>query len=241
MIHALIGHVMTMSCAGMNATESKNGTCIVQAYDNYPNGRYEETLFCTFSNCDIAVSAQNTIDYHCTTSACNCSSYATKCSNVVVQHVVKNMKGKAHVHCIGSDCTITQQEFPGEIAALCSGAECLTSYRPPPTPPTPSMLYVYVTVGVGGGILLFCLSVLTVSVLVSCMQDRALYREYKSMHGETHGAKIELRRLNYMMDVMEHGKRVRRKFLTDINHTVQPGSVTAIMGPSGAGKTTLRM
>lgn len=59
------------------------------------------------------------------------------------------------------------------------------------------------------------------------------------MKDDSHGAKIEVRNLDYTMKVMDKGKRIRKKFLIDINHTIQPGTVTAIMGPSGAGKTTL--
>lgn len=236
MIHALIGNVMMMQCGGMNATESKNGTCTMQVFDNYPNGKYDETLFCNFYNCDIQVSALNTIDYHCSASSCNCSTYAAKCHNPVVEFVVKNMKGKASVHCVGANCIITQAEFPGEIGSICQGAECLANYRPPPIPPPESHLLAYISAGVSGGIILFCILVIASSVIVSCLQDKALNREYHSMRGETHGAKIEVKNLNYTMNVMEKGKRVRRKFLTDINHTILPGSVTAIMGPSGAGK-----
>jgi len=253
----LIGNVAMMKCGGMNATESRNGSCTMQIFDNYPDGKLVESLFCSFGNCDIQLAPNGAINYHCAYSKCNCSQFSPKCNNPYVSFVVKNMKGRAAVNCQGSgstDCTITQQEFPGVIAAFCQGAECLPSYRPPPIPPKEKKTMLYVTLGVGSAILSLCTAVIIISIIVSHYQTKCLNREYYEMmnnqnnqnsassrsHSIIMGAKIQVSHLNYEMKVMENGnKRIRRKFLTDINHVIQPGSVTAIMGPSGAGKTTL--
>jgi ABC-type multidrug transport system ATPase subunit len=239
MMYPLIGNMTMLRCGGMNATQLRNGTCLMQVFDNYPNGLYTETLFCTFFNCDIRVAPGNQIEYHCSRSACNCSEYAVKCHNPFVAYVVQNMKGSAAVMCKGNRCVITQENFPGEINANCGGSECLANYIPPPVPPPENYTLVYVTIGVGGIIFTILGIILITSIIVSCFQDHSLKKEYHLMKGVAHGAKIEVRNLNYSMKIMENGKRIRKKFLVDINHTILPGSVTAIMGPSGAGKTTL--
>lgn len=66
-----------------------------------------------------------------------------------------------------------------------------------------------------------------------------LYLTFFSSKHENLGASIEFRNLTYKLKVKEQGRTVNKTFLNNISHSIQPGSVVAILGPSGAGKTTL--
>jgi ABC-type multidrug transport system ATPase subunit/ABC-type multidrug transport system permease subunit len=238
----LIGNITSLRCGGMNSTLSKNGTCIVQFFDGYPVGPLQESIYCTFSDCSLSIPSAGQIEYNCLHTHCNCSSQSSKCANPFVKYVVSNMKTWAKVQCdnpAGNNCVVKQAQFPGEIAARCKGSECLQSYRPPPPAPPEDRTMLYVGIGIGCGILVIVVITIIITIIGSCYQTVELNKEYSMMKDNSHGAKIEVRNLNYTMKVMHKGKRIRKKLLLDINHTIQPGTVTAIMGPSGAGKTTL--
>jgi hypothetical protein len=234
--YQLVGNMTELSCYNMDNTTRSNGTCTFQAFGNYPYGHITENFFCTFDQCKITIPSVTAIDYTCATTHCKCGPH---CPNAFMDYVVTHLIGKAQISCNGDKCIIVQGNGDFRVESRCFGGECLPSYIPPP-PPAPMSRSLFLFTVISSSVLVAAaLVILIVSGIHSKKTTIALTKEYTEMKNEALGAKVEVKSLVYTMNVMHDGKRTKRKILDNINHTFQPGTVTAIMGASGAGKTTV--
>ncbi|KAL5504214.1 ADP1 [Sanghuangporus vaninii] len=235
---------VTFSC------DQDKATCLFQFWVNRV-----ESFYCGLDTCTSKVdrtSGTRTTSYDCQNINCSCIPGRFICgedgSLDITEFLATEIKGPAKYTCKeGTGCRFEEpgmndliDMFFGDnfIALTCNSGECLhysqvPGYKSPQTPPPPSSTR-FVALSVAGAIL-FVLSAFLLFWYLG--RDRKHLGEinlpeneaYKLMN-EHVPASLHFSDISYTLG--------SRTILSDITGCVKPGQVMAIMGASGAGKTT---
>ncbi|KAL0490331.1 ATP-binding cassette, subfamily G protein [Acrasis kona] len=229
----IIGNYTQILCTDvypLNGSKVPQGFCELQMFDD--PGLFE-TAYCKLSHCHVRWGSANDVTYKCTNTSCTCSHINPKCDDPLVSSILAGMLTDGQVTCDISTkrCVLTQTELPGTIFMECLGAECIDSPLPPIVPDKPPLFYFYLFIGLASATALLMFITLLTCTVLSIHQSYIIKKEELLYRDENKGASLDILDLTYTMN--------NTKILNDINYSIRPGSVVAIMGPSGAGKTTL--
>jgi len=182
---------------------------------------------CTFDDCSKSIdTTSNSEVVTCSKTSCHCSSWC----GIVVAGIIKKMKGAAIFSCSISDgtCGLHQDQLPLAINLRCTAASC---QQGPYVPPTPEFSNLAIGLMVAGGVGLLA-SIIGTSIFIYTIMQKRERRRLGQYHGVNEDILLTLSWHNIECKI---GKR---KVLHDVSGIAHPGHITAILGPSGAGKTT---
>jgi len=210
-----------------NASDHNGGYGILTVYVRSTGAPF---LFnCTFSDCDLSISSdEKTETITCETSSCHCSSWC----NAIVNGIISRMKGTATFQCdVGSgNCTIVQQNMPLTIEVVCQAGGCQQGPYVPPPPRFTTWEMVGIFAGGALGV-----AVIFGSFAISCtLFHRSKRRHYQLLGHHATLASLSWQNLHCQIKVGSKDRII----LNGVSGTALPGQITAIIGPSGAGKTT---
>lgn len=213
----------------------ENGHGVISVF-RYPNGA--DFIFnCTFNNC-----AQDQVTYSmtCEATTCHCSTWCSAPEKTIIGF----LSGAAVFSCNQKTgyCLFEQQNLPLALSFQCVAAGCQVG---PPTPPPyhiPTEEVVAIGLGVGTTSL-FAIIGLVAFILVKRRNNieknfRKTYQLLSVSERSHHCPQVTLSFSSLNCEIFDARRKVNRKVLNDLTGVALPGRIMAIMGPSGAGKTT---
>eukprot|EP01114_Cavostelium_apophysatum_P002732 TRINITY_DN1241_c0_g2_i3.p1 TRINITY_DN1241_c0_g2~~TRINITY_DN1241_c0_g2_i3.p1 ORF type:complete len:901 (+),score=139.14 TRINITY_DN1241_c0_g2_i3:2952-5654(+) len=186
---------------------------------------------CSFSGCSESVSADQTLmTIDCEKTSCFCSSW---CDGFLNQTIF-GMSQSAKLICDArtNNCTFTQAQLALPIEATCNATGCQHGPLPPPIPPLsdPEMFILFIG---GSAALIACVS----AVALTCYATKRIFMEKYELIVDRTPIRATLSWFNVSCTLKAPDGKIRT-VLQDVSGVAHPGQVTAILGPSGAGKTT---
>lgn len=205
------------------------GWIIVSAF--YYNSGAPFLFNCSFTDCTKEI--KDGIEYmDCLQSHCICSDYCSSLLSAILPRVGGVSSFQCDVNDYKCKCLpgINGTEFP--IDLTCYAAGCQKSPYIPPKPPL--NLWQLILVCVGGFI--FIVSIITIVTLLCCIVRRRNTRLFLQNKFDQ-DVRVSVAFENVSCTI-ETGRGVSRKILKNVSGVCLPGQLTAILGPSGAGKTS---
>ncbi|KAK5584609.1 hypothetical protein RB653_006223 [Dictyostelium firmibasis] len=198
---------------------------------------------CSFTECDRTILPGQNQSIVCQNSVCNCTTYC----GFILDGLISQVTGQATFECGGqtnsdgtSNCVFTQYTISAMIPTIplkCVTGECIETTPPIYPVPVATVGFLYIYVGSGVGFVGLTLLVGAIFLIFSLQEHRKNFKE------DTHLV-CELSFHNISCYVNERsgffGKDKKRKQILDnVNGVCPPGQLTALMGLSGSGKTSL--
>lgn len=151
----------------------------------------------------------------------------------LVRAIIDSITGQTIVKCDlkSADCTFVQKHFPTPIEFICQSAGCSVISAPPhPSKPTN---YIWVKIVVPVVFLVIIIALIGARIKYNRWKESVLEENWHHLgqlkHSETLVAWKNIK------CTLSSG----RVILKEVSGTAHPGKLTAILGASGAGKTTL--
>eukprot|EP00026_Physarum_polycephalum_P002228 Phypoly_transcript_02233.p1 GENE.Phypoly_transcript_02233~~Phypoly_transcript_02233.p1 ORF type:complete len:928 (+),score=87.47 Phypoly_transcript_02233:85-2784(+) len=184
---------------------------------------------CNFTDCSSSIAATGEMDLTCAYTQCNLSDWS---ANSELAGLIKKAATTMSLTCQpDGTCSWTQKEIAEDIPAFplfCGAGECVAAPPIVYESPAPEYTRLLVTVVIGLGIL-----------FIGSLAASGAYHVMRGGH-EYNPPRyncITLSFQNITCSIPEP-KGPNRVILHHVSGTIQPGNITAIMGASGAGKTT---
>eukprot|EP01119_Soliformovum_irregulare_P020712 TRINITY_DN675_c0_g1_i1.p1 TRINITY_DN675_c0_g1~~TRINITY_DN675_c0_g1_i1.p1 ORF type:complete len:842 (+),score=177.45 TRINITY_DN675_c0_g1_i1:111-2636(+) len=180
---------------------------------------------CTFQECTKNVDYDaGTESAECLHTSCYCSSW---CS-LILSNIISGMKGSAKFACdlSTSACVFTQVNSPLPIDLQCVASSCEKGPYVPPPPKSPLSLTLIILGSVVGGVIIIG-GLVGLFILLRKRAELHFLKQYQEVQ---YTATISWDQVHCVID--------RRQILHDVSGIASPGQITAILGPSGAGKTS---
>ncbi|KAK4996086.1 FAD-dependent urate hydroxylase [Elasticomyces elasticus] len=242
----------TFSC------DSEDETCNFQFWVDA-----RESFYCALDTCTWSAKAEetrNTTDYQCEHIKCRCIPGRMLCgedgSIDIGDFLAEEIKGPASFSSIstegGSSSDGSKFEEPAmndliskvfgdaSITLNCHAGECLSRTEVPGYERPVKKINTPLIAGVIAGCALFVVAVILLVFFLSRRANRRLGPIHLSDDEEEEGARMmETRPAALSFEHVSYRLGSGRQVLHDISGSVKPGELLAIMGASGAGKTSL--
>jgi ABC-type multidrug transport system ATPase subunit len=225
---------------------------------------YPSMFQCSLSQCSSTfetIDGKQRFKYNCQKSSCGCTVDPVSLCNPLVPPAFAEIKGLTEfVFDETTDnivsTTITPRDLDplqGRLVLLCNSGECGTPYSPPvvaTNQPDNAGTIVPIVVIPAVIIGLAIVPIIAYACLVSCGNSAVSAAYPLGSVGETarpsklklNGVTLTLKGVSYFVErstsIWPWGKSEKMQILHDINCEIRPGRLTAILGASGAGKTT---
>ncbi|RUS20021.1 hypothetical protein BC937DRAFT_86556 [Endogone sp. FLAS-F59071] len=215
-----------------------------------------EQFFCSMSNCTQTADTGGII-WACPGIRCQCYSGSAICgpgiAGISLKTIIESLNGAFTLTCSNTSCLFDEIELrplfsKGIHIDNCTYGECIypsniiaiTGVAQPSSLNPDSVAAIAI------------FSFLAAFLIATCClaKRRQIILSRQEVVATSHGVRIEWRNLGYTIPVKrekkrtdnhENGTKVERfaTILSDVSGAAEPGQVVAVMGPSGAGKTTL--
>jgi ABC-type multidrug transport system ATPase subunit/ABC-type multidrug transport system permease subunit len=194
---------------------------------------------CSLTDCTKELDDNGVQTVVCQNIKCHATSWCAK----IVQGLINNgVKGLTTLSCDrGGTCHVKNVPVL-DVYLVCSAASCEEPYAcgdpPPPPKPLPPVYKAlfYVALFLGG---CFFVTIITIVILIVAKRRESIRAHYwNTLEHRRIPATISFRKISCYINSGLGGKS-QKQILFDIDGGAKPGQITAIMGPSGGGKTTL--
>lgn len=216
---------------------------------------------CSLTSCESAYETADGLQkyrYTCAVSSCACSTQPQSYCNPLVPPAFAEIKGKTEFVFDETEndtiaVTITPRDLDalqGRLLLVCTSGECGEPFVPPVTAvvePDNAGTIVPIVVIPAALIAIAVVPIIAYACLVSCGRTKMSSVQLLDSSSEKsklklNGVTLSLRGVSYIVEqsksIFPCGEKKKKQILNDINCEIRPGRLTAILGASGAGKTT---